>query len=243
MAAIFFRGKGLLLTILVLVGFGFLCSLGVWQWSRHEQRMALNARIIARMAEPAIELAGGPVDPEALDYRQVRLRGVFDNERSVLLRNRSYEGITGYHLLTPLRLANGEALLVDRGWIPLTESSQAARRAFDQAGEVEIIGVARRSEAGLAGPVDPPLTAERPRLDAWFRVNLERIAEQTGYPLLPVFVEVQPGPVEGRNPPIPALTGDLGPGSHLSYAIQWFSFAIILVVGYVAMMVRGLIRR
>jgi surfeit locus 1 family protein len=121
----------------------------------------------------------------------------------------------------------------------LNDSPARARDGYVISGEVRITGVARKSEAGRVGPLDPPFTTTRPRLDAWFRVDIARIAEQVGYPLLPVFVEVQPDAREHPTPPIPAETTDLGPGSNLSYTIQWFSFALILLVGYVAVMLRG----
>lgn len=239
MVGLFFQGRRLLLTLAVVVIAAILCGLGAWQWGRYQQRVALNERINTRMLSPAIQLAGGPIDPEDLDYRRVELQGTFDSAQSVLLRNRSFGGTTGYHLLTPLRLASGEAILVDRGWVPLGESPAQARGGYEQAGEVTIIGVARKSEAGRIGPADPPFSAARPRLDAWFRVDIGRIAEQIGYPLLPVFVELQPGPQLNPPPPIPAATTDLGPGSNLSYTIQWYSFALILIVGYVAVILRG----
>jgi surfeit locus 1 family protein len=237
MVGIFFQGRQLLLTLLVVVITAILCGLGMWQWDRLQQRLALNERINTRMQEPALELRT-PIDAEIFDYRRVELRGTFDNAQSVLLRNRSFEGTTGFHLITPLQLASGEAILVDRGWIPFTESDLTARKQYALAGEVTIIGVARISEAGRIGPIDPPFTPERPRLDAWFRVDIARISEQIGYPLLPIFVEVQPGAEFNPTPPIPAATSDLGPGSNLSYSIQWFSFAVILVVGYIALMLR-----
>ncbi len=239
MIAMLFRGRRFLMTIAVIVMAGVLCSLGVWQWNRHVQRDALNARIDAQLAEPPIELDGSPVDPKALDYRPVRVRGVYDPSQEVLLRNRSLEGVTGYHLLTPLHIAGSTAtVLVDRGWIPLTQSSPADRAAYAVPGTVEIEGVARASQSGLGGPADPPFSAERPRLDAWFRVDIDRIQQQAGYPLMPIFIELQPQPGTERTLPQPGRTTNTGPGSHLIYSFQWFSFAIILVVGYVALLYR-----
>ena len=87
-------------------------------------------------------------------------------------------------------------------------------------------------------PADPPLGPDLPRLDAWFRVDLPRIQEQTPYPLLPVYVEQAPEP--GRSgPPWPQDPIALSEGSHLSYALQWFAFATILLVGYVARAIRS----
>jgi len=232
------------MTILIIIGAIALCGLGVWQWNRHIQRSELNTRILSRMAEPAITLTPplsiGQIDPQQLDYRRVTLRGSFDSSQSILLRNRSYQGATGYHLITPLRLSGSDtAVLVDRGWIPLNQSAASARATYTTTGEITIQGVTRQSQHGLAGPIDPPFSATQPRLDAWFRVDIERIQQQSHIPLLPIFVEVQPGTEQPNRPPFPSATTDLGLGSHLGYSIQWFSFAIILIIGYVALTLRG----
>ncbi|HEU4322948.1 MAG TPA: SURF1 family protein [Roseiflexaceae bacterium] len=230
-------GRRLIMTPLVLLAAAAMCGLGGWQLNRYNQRMALNDHINSQMAAEPLVITSAPVDPEELDYRRVAVRGTFDQSQEILLRNRSYQGTTGYHLLTPLRLSGSDhAVLVDRGWIPLTEARPEQRAAFaPPAGEVEVIGVARRSQ-DQTGPQDPPLAPDRPRLDAWFRITIPRIQQQVSYPLLPVFIEMQFGPETSLNLPIPGTTSDLGPGSHLSYVIQWFSFALIAVVGYLALM-------
>jgi Uncharacterized conserved protein len=176
-------------------------------------------------------------DLQSLDYRPVTARGAFDPTHEVLLRNRSLNGVTGYHVITPLRLSGrNEAVLVDRGWIPLTEASPEARRKFaPPAGEMVVTGIARQPETYVGGPQDPPLSPERPRLDAWFRVDVARIQEQTPYPLLPLFIEVQPIPGAEPTLPQPVALPELDQGPHLGYAIQWFAFAGILVVGYVVL--------
>ncbi len=227
-------GRRLIATLLVLTGAIALCGLGMWQLDRHAQRAALNARIAAGLAQSPVPLETVS-DLQSLDYRPVTARGVFDPTHEVLLRNRSLNGITGYHLITPLRLSGrDEAVLVDRGWIPLTEASPEVRRKFAPSpGETLVTGIARQPETYVGGPKDPPLSAERPRLDAWFRVDVARIQEQTPYPLLPVFIEMQPGPDAPPTLPQPVPPPDLDQGPHLGYAIQWFAFAVILMVGYV----------
>ncbi|MGC8780654.1 MAG: SURF1 family cytochrome oxidase biogenesis protein, partial [Anaerolineae bacterium] len=89
---------------------------------------------------------------------------------------------------------------------------------------------ARRS---ALSPADPPLGPDRPRLDAWFRVDLPRIQEQMPYPLLPVFLEEEtPAGVAPRWLPRPDPDIRLDEGSHLLYAVQWAAFAGILAAGY-----------
>jgi surfeit locus 1 family protein len=230
-----FTGRQLWMTLLVIVGAIMLSRLGMWQLDRLAQRRAFNSSLKARMAQPALALAGAAIDPDALEYRRVEVRGVYDPRQEIVLRNRELDGTPGVHILTPLRLSGSDtAVLVDRGWLPRELAEPAARKAFAAPpGEVLVTGIARRSQENVGGPQDPPLGPQRPRLDAWFRVNIASIQEQTGYPLLPIFIEQQPA-LGDPMLPRPVATADLGEGPHMGYAVQWFGFAIILVVGYIA---------
>ena len=223
------------MTLLVIVGALILGRLGIWQLDRLAQRHAFNESLNTRMAQPALPLVGASIDPDALEHRRVEVRGVYDPAQEIVLRNREQDSIAGVHVLTSLRLSGSDtAVLVDRGWLPRDQADQAARKAFAAPlGDVVVSGIARRSQVDVGGPQDPPLGPDRPRLDAWFRVNIDSIQQQTGYPLLPIFIEQQPA-AGAPELPRPVPTADLGEGPHLGYAVQWFSFAIILVVGYIA---------
>jgi surfeit locus 1 family protein len=237
-----FSGRQLWMTLLVIIGALILGRLGFWQLDRLAQRRAFNTSLNTRMAQPALTLAGAAADPDALEYRHVEVRGVYDPAQEIVLRNRELDGTPGVHILTPLRISGSDtAVLVDRGWLPRDYADQAARSAFAApAGEQLASGIARRSQEDAGGPQDPPLGPDRKRLDAWFHVNIARIQQQTGYPLLPIFIEQQPASPSAGIPagdltlPRPVATADLGEGPHMGYAVQWFAFAIILVVGYIA---------
>lgn len=235
MVQAFFRGRQLWMTLLVIIGAIVLCRLGIWQLDRLAQRRAINATIAARMADPVVPLTAALAAADGQEYRHVEARGVFDPSHEIVLRNRALDGAPGMHVLTPLHLSGSDAaVLIDRGWLPQSQSDAGVRQAYGApAGEVVVIGQLRRSQENFGAPYDPAFSAERPRLDAWFHVDIARIAQQTGYALLPMFVEQLPAP---GDPPLPRRdpTTDLGQGPHLSYAIQWFAFALILVVGYVA---------
>src|SRR4051794_19916360 len=236
MMRIFFTGRRLWMTLLVIIGALILGRLGIWQLDRLAQRRAFNSSLNTRMAQPPLPLTGAAIDPEALEYRRVEVRGVYDPAQEIVLRNRELDGTPGVHVLTPLRLSGSNiAVLVDRGWIPRDQAELAARKAFAAPpGELLITGIARRTQDQSAGgPQDPPLGPDRKRLDAWFHVDVTRIQQQIGSPLLPIFIEQQPAP---GAPALPrrVATADLGEGPHMGYAVQWFAFAIILVGGYIA---------
>ncbi len=223
----------MLLAVIVLV------NLGLWQLRRLEQRRALNREIVAGLDQPPAELTGEPVDPDNLHRRRVSVTGTFDNENSIVLRGRSLGGQQGVEMVTPLLISGSDqAVLVNRGWIPLAQSDPEARRIYDASGEVTIEGIAYRAQIrpdSYFAPTDPTPGPGQDRLDIWFRVDIPRIQQQVDTPLLPIFVAQAPGP-DAENPPIPQEIPEPTEGSHLGYAIQWFTFAVILIGTYSAFM-------
>ena len=233
--AIFSR-QWMLATLLVIAGGALCVRLGIWQLDRLEQRRAFNAHVESMWAAEPITLNGQPAeDLTTMEYRAVEVSGMYDFENQIALRNRYFQDEYGYHLLTPLLLDDGSAVLVDRGWIPADgNDSPSDWRKYDQSGLVTLQGQIRLGQAkpDLGGVPDPTLTPEQTRLDFWNIVNLERIQGQVPYPLLNIFVQpnVDPGDAE---PPIPYQPDiELTEGSHQGYAIQWFTYATILVLGY-----------
>jgi len=237
-------GHLLVLTLVVLfVNFGF------WQLRRLDQREAYNALLEARLAaepRPFSDLKdrfslGAPAEAEdAAAYRRATATGRYDTENEVLLRSRSLNGQPGYHVLTPLVLEEDRALLVDRGWVPFELDSPPIAEAAPPNAPVQVTGIlfpSQRQPEGF-GAKDPPEGA----LEAVFWVNTGRLEGQLPYALEPVYLELasQTPPQEGRLP-VPPPPPELTRGPHLSYALQWFSFALIGVVGY-AFLLRGVLR-
>jgi len=203
---------------------------------RLQQRRDHNARLSAGMAQPPLNMNQAlPPDLTAMEYRGVELTGTYDGSQEILLRNQYQDGQPGYHLVTPFVIdGSRQAVLVDRGWIPLDQGKPDQRKVFQQSGPVTLKGVLRRSQPEpifLAGP-DPQLEAGQARLDAWSFLNLERIGPQIPYALLPVYVALSPDAANTGLPQPAVLDVDLSEGPHLGYAIQWFIFASILLAGY-----------
>lgn len=226
-------------TFLLILGIGLIApgmvGLGLWQLARLAERRALNAQIQARLNLPPLVINATPLpDLTQLAYRRVIAEGEYDFANEIILRNRAYQEAPGVHVLTPLRLAEGQgAVLVDRGWIPYAQSAPEARKQFQSpTGQVTVAGLARQSQTRASPflPADPPLSAALPRLDAWYWVNLNQIQAQLPYPLLPVFIELEASS-DKVHPPLADSEVDLTDGPHLNYAIQWLAFAFIAVAG------------
>jgi surfeit locus 1 family protein len=229
-------GRWLVAHVVVLIGIVILINLGLWQLRRLEQRRSLNAEIAAGLNQPVIAITGEAVDPEALSFHRVTVTGTFDNAEAMLIRNRSLNGVPGQHLLVPLHITGSDqAVLVDRGWLPMPESEPERRPAYAAAGEVTINGIAYKTQTPPSrfAPVDRARAPGQTRLDAWFRVDIDRIQEQIPYPLLPIFIRQSPEPGQAADA-LPRPEGDpaLDEGPHLGYAIQWFAFAVILAITY-----------
>lgn len=233
--AIFSR-QWLFATLFVIFGAALCARLGIWQLDRLAQRRAFNAHYLETTQMPALEInSETAVDLTTMEYRRATISGTFDFEHQVALRNRYHDNAPGYHLLTPLMLSDGTAVLVERGWIPAEGNATPADwRKYDRAGTQTISGIIRlgQTKPDLGGVPDPELSAGQTRLDFWNLVNLERISLQTPVHLLPVFI--QPNPDDSLNePPYPFQPEvEISEGPHFGYALQWFTFASILLIGY-----------
>ncbi len=232
----FFTPRWLITTLLVIAAVGVMARLGIWQLDRLAERRAFNARVEAQVKAPQLDL-NGPFAVEDLydmEYRQVVARGVYDLQQEVLLRNQVWENRPGYHLLTPLRLANSNyVVLVDRGFIDLDQGQPSQRAVYGVSGPVEVRGILKRPHVPrFFGVPDPTLAPGETRLDAWNAVNLERIQGQIDGELLPVYILAAPDPAQPGPPFAQLEQPDLSEGSHFGYAVQWFSFAAILGLGY-----------
>lgn len=227
--------RWLLIHLVVLAAFIVLLNLGFWQLRRLEQRRTQNRQIAAGLEQPPLTLTDQPVDPDRLHLRRVRVRGTFDNDESIIVHNRPYEQQPGVHLVVPLRIQGSEqAVLVNRGWIPLGEAGEPAlaeRRSYDISQPITITGIAYPSQTQTGfGPTDPiPSPAER--RDAWFRIDIERIEKQLPYPLWPIYIK-QMNDARPAEPPLQEGEPVLSEGPHLGYALQWFTMALILLITY-----------
>ncbi len=235
-----FTRRWIFATLLVIAAVGVMVRLGIWQLERLAQRQAFNARVTAQMEQPPLELTGDALtaDLASMEYRAVIVTGVYDHAQEIALRNRVYENHLGIDLLTPLVIAGtNRAVLVNRGWIPTEEAAPANWKKFTEPGTITVRGVIRlsQSKADFGSINDPP-----GKLQLWNLVNIPRIQEQISHTLLPVYIQQSiDQPVATANatarPPFPIRSQvevEISEGSHLGYALQWFTFATILTLGY-----------
>jgi surfeit locus 1 family protein len=209
--------------------------LGFWQLSRLDQRRAYNAQLSDRLNAPPLVLTGNEAeDAASLQYRTAIARGAYDYAHEQAKVNQFWEGKLGVHLLTPLVISGSkEAIIVDRGWIPAADSAPDHWVKYAAKEPVAVTGWVQSSEANGTTAKFP----SQPR--TWFRIDTTQMQADTGYPLLPFWL--QPKPLTRQSAP-PYQTGfepDLSEGPHMGYAIEWFGLALITVIGYGAMVGSG----
>ena len=246
---------GHLLVLGVVVSFS---QFGVWQLRRHEQRSAANERMAVRLAADPIpldaalaaaaaEAAAGASGEEALRDRRAVAVGEFEPADEVLRRPVSRDGRPGYHVVTPLRLDDGRRVWVERGWVGDDVRQVPVARAPAPAGRVEVAGWLRepgRPPEGWAAwlsPRDPPSG----RLVTVAYLDPVRLVGQVGGPLVEAVLWMESWrPVDAVRPaevadwPLAIEAPAPTAGPHLGYALQWFSFAAIAAIGYLALLRR-----
>ena len=221
-------------TLLVIASVAVLVRLGFWQLDRLDQRRAFNARVAERWNKEPFDVNRHaiPADLTELEYRRVEAEGEWDYANQIVLTNQTRaDGAPGVTVVTPLVMDNGRAVLVARGWVPYNLSAPEHWPEYAEPEGAPIIGLIQESQRLPNGTVPTPPPA--PQVE-WYSLAIEAIQPQMPYPLLPVFILQLPEEDRAYDAlPYRVEPLALDEGSHFSYAIQWFMFAMILGIGYV----------
>ncbi len=223
--------RALSLLALSLVVAAVCVRLGFWQLARLGERRAHNAAVAARMREAPASVDALPADTALRHYRRVALVGVADYAREIVLVNRSRDGSPGVHIVTPVRVAGRDtAVLVSRGWVYSANGTDVDLARWREADTVRVDGFV---ELPSSRPGPARLAAERD-VRAYRWLDPAAVARETGYPVTPYYVVWTPPPGEAKPPqdrPVRVPPPALDEGPHFSYAVQWFSFATVALVG------------
>ena len=220
------------MTLLTLLGAALFIQLGRWQWHRAAASQALQ-RAFAQGSGAPEELPGGDLAPLPR-YSGVQVSGRYDSAHQFLLDNMSHAGQPGYEVLTPLRLTDGRTLIVNRGWIPLTESRrQLPDVSLPQTRGTRIAGrLDNLPRPGISlGHAPPAADAPWPKLTSF--PTMADLSAALGQPLAARVLLLDPrspfGYLRDWQP------GGMSPAQHLSYAFQWWAFAALALVLYGAL--------
>ncbi|MBI5030922.1 MAG: SURF1 family protein [Chloroflexi bacterium] len=223
------KRKAILTIVLVIIAMAVMIRLGFWQLDRLAQRRTFNADVTAQLQASPLTVADltGSTDLSGLNYRSIVLRGRYDYSQQVALNNQEWNAQPGVHLITPLVLDDSDqAVLVDRGWIPYSQSDSTK---WSQFAESEIVEVRGRILQSQTSPLGAP--AGVTHQTTWFRVDILALQKQISHRLVPIYVQQFPDSAWKNLPYRSDVNLDLTEGPHLGYALTWFSFTAILGIG------------
>jgi surfeit locus 1 family protein len=193
---------------------------GNWQRGRMEEKARQKTQFDAAAESPAVTLPAGIVDWTPWRYRNVVAAGTFDGARQILIDNKVHAGIVGYDVVTPLKLAGGRAVLVDRGFVAAGPSRAELPSTPAPNGEIVVRGRINLPATGYFELGHDPAIGP-----VWQHLDPRRYAEATGLAVLPIVIEAT-APTAGDAALVRDWTApDLGIERHRIYMVQWYAFA------------------
>ncbi len=165
-----------------------------WQWERHLEKVeylkVLEQRLVAVPLNFAELVRSNPKWEDYINFR-VLLEGSYDFSNEIVIANRRLDDTPGKNVITPLKLKDQVgAVLINRGFIPLSVSKVQDRIAFQKPEEQRIIGIIKPSleRTFFLQPQDPEVSVAK-KDDNWLRVNISAIGKQIEYPILPIYID------------------------------------------------------
>lgn len=222
--------------VVTLVTTFILC--GFWQLSRLHQRKAFNSLVRGNQSEAVVPVTALGLRPSqgtgharADQGRRVTVTGTYLADRSMVITGQSIDGNPGVWVVTPVALDDGTLVLVNRGFLQDNGTLSAAPvQSAPPPGRVTITGTVQPTETPSVFQRRDP---EQLRT-SYQRIDVDRIRGALARPTLPLWilsdghqVPKDPGLAMQTVPP-PALTN----GPHLGYAVQWFAFTLVGLIGY-----------
>lgn len=218
-------------TIAVAVGL----SLAQWQTRRATEKIELSNMLQARQSAPAIRLGVALDKNEDLEFRRIIVKGEFLRDWPIYLDNRPNNGVAGFYLLMPFKIAaSNQHVLVARGWIPrnVVDRTKVPVTATPD-GTIEIEGLARQSIGRVMqlGAVDTP----QPHAIVQ-NLDVASFAASSKLAMQPLFLEQLSDTKDGlvRDWPLPSL----GVEKHRGYAFQWYALAAMAFIFFVVTGIR-----
>lgn len=213
------------LALLTVAAVALFVTLGFWQWQRGEYRERLWSQFATDSAAEPIEVTGRTLLTQPR-FTRLRVGGQLDAAHQFLLDNMTRNGRSGYEVLTPLLLADGSTLLVNRGWLAFSGyRDRLPDLGFDAAAAQMLTGrIEQLPTPGLAsGRAPPPTSGDWPRVTSY--PTVAELGAALGRDIDPqmLLLDADSGPGYLREWQAPGIS----PDRNFSYAVQWWAFAVI----------------
>ena len=220
-------------TWFAIPGILILLALGSWQVHRLIWKTELNEERRAQFQAEAVMLPAALDDAASFAWRRVWLEGRFRHEAEMFLAARTHDRRVGYQVITPFERADGTAVLVNRGWVPLENKGSATRLGGQMTGTMRLEGIV--VPGGKAGWFTPD---NEPENNLWFWTDTESLAAAAGIAVRAFLVDAGPAPNPGGLP-IGGQTKVELRSEHMQYIVIWYALAVSLAVIYLLYMRRG----
>ena len=225
-----FSSKWLGYFVLALIFATGCVLLGRWQMDRRAETLAEINRVVTNYSATPVPFSAAKAEFRSLDpereWAQVELHGRYDVSGQRVVRNRPLNGQPGYEVVVPFRLSSGEAVVIDRGWLPIGNKTPGHPDSIPAppAGEVTVVARLKASEPDLGrGAVDGQLAS----------IDLPSFAMELGYPLMTgAYGQLATESPAVQMMPAPFAKPATDEGTHLSYSLQWFAFGVLMFVGF-----------
>src|SRR5262245_46111159 len=207
--------------------------LGNWQLERAAEKAQLQARLDLASSQQPVRVGDAPLESASVEYRAVEASGTFNANDTVYVDNRTRNGVPGYEIVTPLRIADSARyVLVKRGWVEAGTSRDQLPPISTPSSAVMV--------RGIALPGNPRLFELSERVQTgrlWENVTVDRYRKASGLALQPIIIQQtnDTGDALARDWRRP----DTGVNRHRAYALQWFTLCVAIVVIYVVLNVRA----
>jgi len=222
------RPRELALVIVSVISAVVCVRLGIWQLHRLHERRLYNASVSARLSAVPVTMTELPHDTAALHFRRVHVHGAYDYDHEITFTSRTRNGSPGVNILTPVRLSGDTAVLINRGWVYAADGVTADLKSWREGDSVDAVGIAE--PFGARKDIDAR-SSQHPRAYRWLDPNA--LHATVPYHLLPYLIVLQGDTATHPGVPPRLPFPELDEGPHKSYAIQWFSFATIAIVGMI----------
>lgn len=216
------KPRWIALTAFLLIMIYLFIRLSDWQFDRYNTRIQNNEITTTALSSEPINLTDLSQVSDLKDWQKVSIKGEFMNSDAKLLRRQYLESSLGFWVITPLKLDNDQVILVNRGWIPIAESSTSQQEIpSSQQGDVTIIGYVQTLKDTRREPEDLPIN----------QINYLNSTNFSSQPLSTNYLQLASmTPMDNQVAIIPLP--ELSNGPHFSYAIQWILFALMLPIGW-----------
>ncbi|HMA01672.1 MAG TPA: SURF1 family protein [Gemmatimonadaceae bacterium] len=228
------KRRNVVAAVLAIVTALIFSRLGVWQLQRLSERRAHNAAFAARLKTPPVPLAQLPPDTPSAHWRLAIVRGSYDFDHEIVLSGRTHDGSPGVQILTPLHPdSGGAAVLVNRGWVYSPDAATVDLGKWDEPPHATVFGYVEDFVQGGRGMARLP---SHP--NAWTRLDGKGLSAAFPFPIAPYYLVALDTMAESRrmngvpsSTPVRLGLPVMDDGPHLNYAIQWFTFAVVALVG------------